>query len=769
MKKVLLWAMAIIGIVLCNKTNAEEIIIGTGTSNASYPLSTSYLNARTQVIYFSSEIGIAKQLTGLGLYVSTKPGQTLNNFTIRLKHTNLTTFTTSSTWESSGWTTVYQSNQVISVTGWMMFSFTTPFVYNGTQNLMVDISFENPSYTYDGQCRISSSGSTRSITKGTNGNYENPLTWSERAPIPALSIGFPNIRLKYNGTIVTVPHASGKTQAEAQSEILSAGLSIGNITYTFSESIPAGQITSQSPASNQSVHYGTYVNLVVSSGIRYLGNGTIDSPYQINSKWHLLGLSSATADYKKYFILTADIDMKDQPVTTAIIAPDTDGNQSGFQGTSFAGYFDGNNHTISNLNIQGGNNLYLGLFGAAYTGSVIKNINLENCIVTSSTDSRNIGALAGLAYFCTISNCYGFSNVTGGANTGGLIGFAFRSTIERCGSSGQVIGSFGVGGLAGSYEGNIVMYCYSSGTITAKVKAGGLIGSAGGTNIQRSYSLSKINTSTAGEHFGGLLGICSSTTITNCFASGEITSSHDGSYYGGLIGSNWISNNISYSYAIGTIYTTGSTNETIGGLVGLNYASQINNCYSSGDVIASGENARYIGGFVGWNETSGMISNSYSTGKVAGHNLAGGFAGIADSTNIQKSFWDIQTSEQLNGIGTGINSGLSGKTSNEMKNISTYISAGWDFAEETANGTIDAWQLCTDGLDYPRFIWDSINGDFICPNGIGISDVYYFASRWLMNNCTSDNLFCEKTDLNRDGVVSIKDFAIVAENWLDSK
>ena len=76
--------------------------------------------------------------------MSTIPGQTLNNWTIRLKHTSLSSYTTASL-DASGWTTVYQANQTISATGWVDFVFSTPFAYNGTSNLLIDFSHNNSS------------------------------------------------------------------------------------------------------------------------------------------------------------------------------------------------------------------------------------------------------------------------------------------------------------------------------------------------------------------------------------------------------------------------------------------------------------------------------------------------------------------------------------------------------------------------------------------------------------------------------------------------
>jgi hypothetical protein len=161
------------------------ITIGTGTTTVQFPLVTSSHDARSQTIYRASEIGGSYTITALALDVNKVPGQTMDNFTIRMKHTGLNAYGSSPEWESSDWITVYQTNETITTTGWVKFDFTTPFEYNGTQNLMVDISFNNDSNSIDdGLCYFSMPGGTRSIFYKTNSGYGDPLDWSGRTPTP---------------------------------------------------------------------------------------------------------------------------------------------------------------------------------------------------------------------------------------------------------------------------------------------------------------------------------------------------------------------------------------------------------------------------------------------------------------------------------------------------------------------------------------------------------------------------------------------------------
>ncbi|MBN1490423.1 MAG: choice-of-anchor J domain-containing protein [Phycisphaerae bacterium] len=174
----------------------DTITIGTGTSTSYWPMATYYHDARTQIIYLASEIGVGATIRGIALDVATIPGQTMYNWTIRMKHTPLSAYATAS-WESD-WTVVYQAMEPRGTTGWRMFYFTTPFDYDGLSNLMVDFSFNNTSYTSDGKCRYSVPGGNRTIYYRTDSGFGDPLAWSgTSSPSPTLSTIVPNVQLVF--------------------------------------------------------------------------------------------------------------------------------------------------------------------------------------------------------------------------------------------------------------------------------------------------------------------------------------------------------------------------------------------------------------------------------------------------------------------------------------------------------------------------------------------------------------------------------------------
>lgn len=67
-------------------------------------------------------------------------------------------------------------------------------------------------------------------------------------------------------TAATVPDVLGLDQAAAESAIVNAGLVVGTVTESYSETVAAGLVVSQDPANGGSVDYDTPVGLVISLG-----------------------------------------------------------------------------------------------------------------------------------------------------------------------------------------------------------------------------------------------------------------------------------------------------------------------------------------------------------------------------------------------------------------------------------------------------------------------------------------------------------------------
>ncbi len=204
-------------------------------------------------------------------------------------------------------------------------------------------------------------------------------------------------------------------------------------------------------------------------------------------------------------------------------------------------------------------------------------------------------------------------------------------------------------------------------------------------------NLAIVNATVSGYILTGGLVAANFGLIANACFSGNVTG-YD--HVGGLVGSN-LGGTLNTSYSSGSV--SGETGEEargrIGGLAG-NSTGTISNCYST----ASATGNQYVGGLVG-GISSGTVENSYATGNVTGEDNLGGLVGRAIESTVSDSFWDKETS------GIEVSDGGAGKTTAEMMNIATFTNAGWDIVLEE-NYVDETWYI-DDGNDYPRFGWQS--------------------------------------------------------------
>jgi hypothetical protein len=448
---------------------------------------------------------------------------------------------------------------------------------------------------------------------------------------------------------------------------------------------------------------------VLLTQIHLNGDGTAGNPYLITNKADLLALAADTGNYDKCFILTADIDLAGTTFTQAVIAADTDVATSDFQGTTFNGIFDGNGHTISNLTITDTDQDYVGLFGYTY-GATIQNLGV---------DAVNLS--------------------TKGIYAGGLVGYKSGGTVSNC---------------------------YSTGSVTSYYTAGGLVGLCNGA-ISNCYSKSSVTSYSYDSSAGGLVGELYDGTITNCWSEASVASYSSGNgssvSAGGLVGYQWSNGNIANCYCKGSVVSSDNFPDA-GGLVGYADGGTITNCYSSASVASSfsgsySDSESFTAGLVGY-KSGGNLSNCYSTGTVSasgdGIKNLGGL--IASGSEVTNSFWDIETSGQTTSAGG------TGKTTTEMKTLSTFTSAGWDFLGETTNGSADTWRMCVNGINYPKLTWQHVGaGDFACPDGVSTDDLLLLSEDWLLTY----TLELYGADATGDKTVNLADFAVLAQHWLE--
>ena len=157
---------------------AGFIEIGTGTdSGHKVPVDGLWDYSWSQVIYLQQEIGNAMEIGGLAYFVADSPPKyLLKNQRIYLKHTSLTSFPNADYDDpnTSGFTLVFEGDVLWDGSGWQQVTLDTPFLYNGSDHLIVywqnhdgDPPFGYPNFRY-------SYGDNRA--KSENGIREFPLS-----------------------------------------------------------------------------------------------------------------------------------------------------------------------------------------------------------------------------------------------------------------------------------------------------------------------------------------------------------------------------------------------------------------------------------------------------------------------------------------------------------------------------------------------------------------------------------------------------------------
>lgn len=129
--------------------NVTIVTIGNGTSTSNYPYTTYWHDGRTQMLYLANEINsdqatVSGNITKIGFNVSNFSSQIMNGFTVKMQNTTATML---SGWVSTGWTTCYSGSYSVPGTGWQYIDMQTPLQYNGTSNLLIEICYDNTTFT----------------------------------------------------------------------------------------------------------------------------------------------------------------------------------------------------------------------------------------------------------------------------------------------------------------------------------------------------------------------------------------------------------------------------------------------------------------------------------------------------------------------------------------------------------------------------------------------------------------------------------------------
>ncbi|MCP4456084.1 MAG: hypothetical protein GY809_31900 [Planctomycetes bacterium] len=243
---------------------------------------------------------------------------------------------------------------------------------------------------------------------------------------------------------------------------------------------PGGRITVEMMQAATYVDWDFASVWSIDEGQDYPKLGMFSRPIEISTPDELQAIGADETSLAGEYILVNDIDLAGYPWNAIFL---------------FAGQFDGNGHIVKNLTTNNEQNRAGGLFGKALAGSLVKNVGIVDCNITSGwysaavvgdcfgdvencfaaggsvtsitgSDVGNIGSFCGMVRPSgSVTNCYSTVDVTFGepawANQGGFVGHV-AGPITNCYYSG-IVTVAGDDGLGGGFYGNgdgILTSCY---------------------------------------------------------------------------------------------------------------------------------------------------------------------------------------------------------------------------------------------------------------------------------------------------------------------
>ncbi|MFZ4400718.1 MAG: T9SS type A sorting domain-containing protein [Bacteroidales bacterium] len=174
--------------------------IGTGTSvNTTTTFPAPYGNywwgSKHQILITKAELNsfgiVAGQITSLAFQVTSAAGASLQNFEIKMKNTTSSALATGA--YETNLTSVYTNASYTTFAGWNTHIFTTPFYWNGIDNILVETCFNNSSYTTNAIMSYTPT-SFNSVAYSYGDNANN----CSNATSTYVSVNRPNIQINYN-------------------------------------------------------------------------------------------------------------------------------------------------------------------------------------------------------------------------------------------------------------------------------------------------------------------------------------------------------------------------------------------------------------------------------------------------------------------------------------------------------------------------------------------------------------------------------------------
>ncbi len=279
--------------------------IGTGIVSSQYPPYGSWKYAWCSMLHTQANLGTAKSITKIAFNYTDATTKSFTNQKIYLKHTTLSVFADAS-YENptgNGYTLVYDGS-ITFTNGWSEIVLSTPFAYNGTDNLIVQ--YENR-YGVAPYGSFAATASATGNNKASGSDNSFPTTSGYLNPYPS---ALPNIRFYYASTGPATPSTpiptDNKDKASA-SNALSFYLGTNTTSYDLYFGLDSLNVLNLNAA----------VKVVNNSAITSAGTYTYTLPIVLNSKtkyfWRVVAKNGSLNENSPLWKFTTELIISSLP------------------------------------------------------------------------------------------------------------------------------------------------------------------------------------------------------------------------------------------------------------------------------------------------------------------------------------------------------------------------------------------------------------------------------------------------------------------------
>lgn len=234
-------------------TIAGEATIGTATTETEeFEQPTAFCNRWPN--YWSQTIYTAAELTAAGLtqgnitsiafdVTSLGSGASNPNYTVKIGGTTATAFADENYLSTDGFTTVYGPDTYVhTASGWQVITFTTPYVWDGVSNIVVNITHDGLDQSSNTQTYYTETTDNTVIwqnsygTTTTSGNTSNKRLNVKFTSVVPTAVTWSPVNHLYTNAAATTPYVEGT----AATTVYFRSSTAATTTYTATATSPAG-------------------------------------------------------------------------------------------------------------------------------------------------------------------------------------------------------------------------------------------------------------------------------------------------------------------------------------------------------------------------------------------------------------------------------------------------------------------------------------------------------------------------------------------------